>query len=259
MPTLPIAAPSFVIPAGVAENARFLAHKVQEVGLCFFESKSCLAYTDEDLPLDLQALPLRWHVHLPMDLPWAVGSHAQKLNGQKAAQTALEVFAKAAHLAPRCAVLHPPNFTNENEQVRLLQEFADVWYKKSKAPLLLENIQDDPLYTLPESLFQPRPAGLGFGICLDIGHMLTFGQETILQHKGLLKRVRMVHWSAPGEEALRDRHASLHELSPKQVEIITDLMPHIPNECTHMIEVFRWKGIETSMPTLKRFLESKAW
>jgi len=37
-----LAAPSFVLPAGVAENARFLAGKVDEVGLCFFETQSCL-------------------------------------------------------------------------------------------------------------------------------------------------------------------------------------------------------------------------
>ena len=45
-----LAAPSFVIPAGVAENARFLADKVDEVGLCLFETRACLSYGPQDLP-----------------------------------------------------------------------------------------------------------------------------------------------------------------------------------------------------------------
>ena len=73
-----LAAPSFVLPGTVAANARFLAHKVDEVALCFFEARACLAYGPEDLPPDLADLPLRWHVHLPVDQPWparAAGAH----------------------------------------------------------------------------------------------------------------------------------------------------------------------------------------
>ena len=47
-----------MIPAGVAENARLLADKVDEVGLCLFETRACLDYGPHDLPPDLAALPL---------------------------------------------------------------------------------------------------------------------------------------------------------------------------------------------------------
>ena len=66
----PVAAPSFVLPGNIVENVRFLAGRVEEVALCFFENAACLAYTEQDLPPDLRDLPLRWHVHLPFDLPW---------------------------------------------------------------------------------------------------------------------------------------------------------------------------------------------
>ncbi|MDO5484253.1 MAG: hypothetical protein Q4F27_05035, partial [Desulfovibrionaceae bacterium] len=65
-----LAAPSFVLPGTVAENAAFLAGKVDEVALCLFEAQACLAYTAADMPAALADLPLRWHVHLPVDLPW---------------------------------------------------------------------------------------------------------------------------------------------------------------------------------------------
>lgn len=65
-----IAAPSWVRPASLAENCRFLAGRVDEAGLLFFDARSSLAYGDDDMPPELAALPLAYHVHLPLDLPW---------------------------------------------------------------------------------------------------------------------------------------------------------------------------------------------
>ncbi len=275
----PIAAPSCVLPANVAENAHFLAHKVQEVGLYFFESKACLAYTEEDLPLHLQALPLQWHVHLPVDLPWSVRTSVGKneskrekdiaskpvenagiqLCGKRAAKQALAVFAKAAYLRPRYAVLHPPTFVQDvQEQGRILQDFLQIWHTKTACPVLLENLQDMPLYTLPSELFFQEAQGLvskkscpTFGVCLDVGHMLAFGQEEFLKQKALLKKVRLVHWSAPG---VKDDHKPLTALEHRQKDTLQKLMPLLPTQCTHMLEIFQWQGIEDSVPLLQKFL-----
>ena len=64
-----LAVPSWVMAGGIADNARFVAGQAAEVGLCFFETQACLAYEPADLPPELAALPLAWHVHLPVDLP----------------------------------------------------------------------------------------------------------------------------------------------------------------------------------------------
>ena len=74
-----IGAPSFVMPANVADNARFLAGRVDEVALCLLEARSCLAYDDEDLPPALADRPLSWHVHLPVDLPWPASADCRCL------------------------------------------------------------------------------------------------------------------------------------------------------------------------------------
>ena len=96
-----IAAPSFVIPAGVVENSRFLADYFPEICLLFFETEACLKYTDSDLPPDLADLPVKWHVHLPLDLPWEQGLDVvwSKIAG---------LIDKTGYLAPRIYVLHPP-------------------------------------------------------------------------------------------------------------------------------------------------------
>ncbi len=255
----PFAAPSFVIPAGVAENATFLAHKVEEVGLCFFEAKACLAYTEEDLPLDLRALPLRWHVHLPVDLVWS----RRYGGGTHAAKMALAVFEKSIFLRPRYAVLHPPVFEeNLQEQERLLHEFKTAWYAKTSVPVLLENIQDAPLYDLDTSLFYASKAASQkeqktqrddfFGVCLDVGHMLAFSQEEMLSRKDLLQKVQLVHWSAPGEH---DQHLPLTQFTEEQKTIVKQLAPLLPRRATHMIEVFKWQGVQESVKFLQNTLE----
>ncbi len=264
----PFAVPSFVLPGTVAENAEFLAHKVQEVGLYFMEAKACLAYTEVDLPASLRALPLRWHVHLPVDLVWS----RRQGGGAHAAKMALAVLEKAAYLHPRMAVLHPPTFTQDvAEQEKLLQEFFATWQTHSTVPVLLENILGAPLYDLDTALFHgvvQQGAGekrkkaskmqktplQAFGVCLDVGHMLAFGQEEILQRQDLLDRVAMVHWSAPGTH---DQHLPLTHFTSEQKLRIQSLIPLLPATATHVVEVFHWQGICESVEFLRHTLERR--
>lgn len=231
-----IAAPSCVLPGTAAENARFLSGKVAEVGLCLYETESCLAYGADDLPPSLARLPLSWHAHLPVDLPWEAG-------GAAAADTALAVLDKAAFLNPRLAVLHPPG---GKDRATLLADFAAWWRTHGGAPVLLENIGDCSLNEAAVA------AGEFFGLCLDVGHMLAYGHEDALDRPDVLARVRLVHWSAPGAG---DQHLPLTALTPQQRHVArraaraADVLP--------MIEVFHWAGIEASMPVLTDLLEPR--
>lgn len=235
-----LAAPSFVLPAGVAENARFLAGKVDEVGLCFFEAQSCLDYGPQDLPPDLGALPLRWHVHLPVDLPWPASSSAAH-PASKAAQLALAVLAKAAFLQPRCAVLHPPQGP-PHMQRSLLADFTHHWKKCCDIPLLLENVAHSDIACLGRDFLQDH----GVGLCLDVGHLLGYGQENLLV-SSLPEQATMTHWSAPGDG---DRHLPLTAFTPGQAQTAAALMRRIPASAVHMIEVFNWDRLAASLPVL---------
>ena len=95
-----LAAPSWLVPGTVADNCRFLAGRVDEVGLLFFETDACLAYSTKELPENLAELPLSWHVHLPVDLPWQ--------EPETCADICLQLLRKVAFLRPNRAVLHPP-------------------------------------------------------------------------------------------------------------------------------------------------------
>lgn len=233
-----IAAPSCVLPVGVAENGRFLAGRVREVGLCLFETHACLSLTVAELPSDLAQLPLSWHAHLPVDLPWEAG-------GAAAAAMALAVLDRVAFLSPRLAVLHAPPHAPER-QAEPLEAFARAWARHSGLPLLLENIDTCSLLNLPEDVLQH------YDVCLDVAHMLAYHQTELMNRHDLLSKVRLLHWSAPGAG---DQHLPLKALTPEQRETARQVARQVPGEALHMVEVFHWAGVEASIPVLETLLE----
>ena len=235
-----LAAPSFVIPAGVGENARFLAGKVDEVGLCLFETRACLNYGPQDLPPDLAALPLRWHAHLPVDLPWPHKTGATH-PARTAATLARKVLERAAFLGPRCAVLHPPTGTAQMQR-RLLAGFAHHWQKYCHVPLLLENVGHSDIHSLGQGFLQDH----GLGLCLDVGHLLGYGQKNLL-FSPLPEQASLVHWSAPGDG---DRHLPLTAFTEQQMQTAAGLMARFCATAVHMAEIFNWKGLACSLPVL---------
>lgn len=236
-----IAAPSFVMPGTVGENACFLSGRVAEVGLCLFEAQACLNYGPDDLPPVLADLPLSWHAHLPVDLPWEAG-------GAAAAFLALAVLDKVTYLSPRFAVLHPPGVAHGDaaQQAALLARFAVAWRQRSRIPVLLENIGGCPLTDMLE-VFE----GGDFGVCLDVGHLLGYGQNRLRETPQVMERVRLVHWSAPGDG---DQHLPLSFLAPSQRTTACQTAAALPADVTHLVEVFHWGGVEASLPVLNALL-----
>ncbi len=241
MQKLNIAATSCVMPGNVAKNAHFLAGKVTDIGLCFFESQSCLNYSARDLPQDLATLPLRWHVHLPIDLPWNAG-------GAFAARIALDVIKKVSFLPIQLVILHPPT-GRIADQVALLADFAEEWAKKSSIVILLENIEHSDLVDLSN-----YPNLDNYGLCLDVGHLLGYSQKRILGNSNILSRVLAVHWSAPGK---KDQHLPLTMLTAKELEIAREIAAHLPKNIVHVIEVFNWGDVEASIPVLESIMSGK--
>lgn len=230
-----VAVPSFVIPGTVAENCRFLSGRVEEVGLCLFEWETCLAYDDQDLSKDMTDMGLAYHAHLPLYLPWE----------KKAAHVfgiVRRVIARIDYLAPRAFVLHPP------EEPGRLEGFLDQWDKAGLDPglLLLENIHgNDLVREMP--LIRER----GCGLCLDMGHILAYGQERLLAEPGVMERVRMLHLYAPKRTS---GHAGLDRLDSAGLKLLRQLVCEAPEDAVLMLEVFSWAKLEASLPILAEAL-----
>lgn len=214
-----IAAPSFVWPGKVGENCYLLQDLVDEVAIVLFEKDACLAYTDKDLPSDLNSLNLTYHVHLPLDLTWSLG-------GIRVFEEVKLLYNKVAYLKPWGFVLHPPN--SKKAFYSFYQAWIDHGFQGSQ--LILENIEANDLVNMWSEIEKT-----GCSICLDIGHLLAYGQENILSLPGLYQRVSLVHLYGLEMEG---RHMSLAHLSSEGKDILQSILGRISKDCVIVLELF---------------------
>ncbi|MBU1041611.1 MAG: sugar phosphate isomerase/epimerase [Proteobacteria bacterium] len=244
LPPWSLAAPSCVLPADVGTNCTALARHFPELGLCFFETGACLGYTEADLPADLRTLPVRWHMHLPLDLPWTGGADA-------VAKAILALAEKVAGLAPWAYVLHPPEAPDDlrgggAEQLRCV---ALALKERGISPeaLLVENIRGRDLETM-----WPVVRELGLGVCLDLGHMLERGQEDFLTLPGLWVHARMLHLNAP-DEARPGRHAALDRLDAAGQAVLGRMLSSFAPGGSVVLELFSPRELFDSLRFVQTF------
>ena len=252
--TIRLAAPSWVLPGTIADNCLFLAGRVDEAALLFFETAASLAYTRHDLPLEMADYGLRYHVHLPLDLPWEKG-------GESVAARCLALMEKVVFLDAMRAVLHPPPEGGGAE--RALEDFAAAWAGagRSVSDVLLENTRDNDLCGL-----WPCIAGAGFGLCLDLGHILAYGQARLRREimSGMLPhavRPGMVHCNAPGSGleggAPRGAHLPLDSLDADGIALGKALCALLAANGVAVAEFFDWEHVMRSLPVMDRWLRRR--
>lgn len=234
-----LAAPSWVWPGTVGENCRRLGEVFDEVGIVLFESQASLAYTDEDLPPTLAELSLRYHLHLPLDLPWSQGVFAVRhiIEG---------LLDKTAFLDPWGFVLHAP------PHAKLLDEVAFCFIHRGIKPdrILLENTKEfNPLEFWCDIRY------LGLNVCLDLGHLMAYNQERLLDLPRLWPRVKLIHLSAPGEG---DRHLPLTELDREGRRLLRVILSRMGPDTVVMPEVFEPEGLAESLAVLHHVMTTSA-
>jgi len=244
-----LAVPSCILPAGAAENCDALAPHFSEVGLYFLELGPCLAYGEKDLPAPRKGL--RHHVHLPLDLPWERGAEA-------AFEAVMRLCDKTARLSPWGFVLHPPHGAYPQANAEALCSFAARWRAAGLSPrdILLENVESAGA----EALW-PVARDLDFGLCLDLGHMLAYAQESILDLPGVFSRTRMLHVYAPydfvnpGDRDLvgkGHRHRALTALDEAGRRLLKAMLDNISRETVIVHEVFSEAALAAGLPELER-------
>lgn len=232
----PLAVPSFVFPDTVAGNCRQLVGKYPEIALTFFEGRACLDYTEDDLPPSLADLPLRYHVHMPLDLPWNEGKAA-------VSHIVRGLVRRAAFLSPSAYVVHAI------EDVGALDLLAECFAAEGVAmdKVLLENIGEfDP------AKFATHISRLGFSVCLDLGHMLAYGQEGLVDNTAIAQRTRMLHLNAPDRINGTDRHHALNTLDTTGQELLRRLLGIIRPGETVVLELFSPDKLNASLAELNR-------
>ena len=224
-----LAAPSCVIPDRVGPNCRALAPLVREVGLMLLETRGCQDYDDRDLPPDLPDLGLSYHAHLPVDLPWESGPDA-------VCEPLGAIEQKIAFLHPCGYVLHPPP---PGELTRLVRRRPDL-----ASSLLMENTGNSDLRDI-----WPEIVSLDLGVCLDVGHLVSYGQHGILRLPGVFDRVRILHIYG-GESRLG--HAGLGQLPDPG--LLRDILRRVRRDATLVVEIFSLEELGRSLDLLKSWL-----
>ncbi|CAK7047760.1 MAG: hypothetical protein DELT_00901 [Desulfovibrio sp.] len=255
-PPRPIAAPSWVIPGTVYENCRFLEGKVDEAALLFFDAEACLAYTRQDLPVELAALDLSYHVHLPLSPSWEKG-------GAFVAEMCLRLMEKVDFLGAARAVVHPPGSEYPDAGAPLLESFAARWQNAGRSPadVFIENTRENDLAVLLEN---ERLIAAGVGLCLDLGHMLAYGQKALAQYvfKKMAQpgaggpRVGMVHCNAPGSGEggeKKSAHLPLDRLDNEGATLGKALCAVLDPEGIIVAEFFSWEYVARSLPVIREW------
>lgn len=227
---LRLAAPSCVIPHRVGANCQILVGHVSEVALMLLEIMSCLEYDEQDLPLNLPELGLSYHAHLPVDLPW-------NTDLAYAVDLIERLDQKIAFLQPQQYVLHPPA---PGHLSILAQKCPDL-----ARHLCLENVRHADLANIWDEIIS-----LDLGVCLDLGHMISYAQEDMLTLPGFFDHVRIVH--VYGGETPQG-HLGLEALPDPG--ILYDILFHLGRDCVLVVEVFQLEELCRSLAILRAWLD----
>jgi len=243
-----------VLPADVSENVGFLAERIDDIQLLFFESASQAALPHKVDVSYLKSVAsehnVTYTVHLPTDL--SLGSSKQ-VHRDQAVEEILRVMDELAPLAPQAFDLHL-NIESGIEKVvwleNLHKSFSDLTGRLGldRSRIAVENID------YPFSIVRPLVLEHGFSLCLDIGHALRYGEDADL----LIEDIPLAkHIHFHGVEGGRDHQ----EISSTQEDLCRDLGDAlVTKKYTGVltVEVYSPGALEKSLQELSRVWEIHA-
>jgi sugar phosphate isomerase/epimerase len=247
-----LSVPSFVYPAGYAENARRLGPFVDEIELLLFESRpESLPSPSEVRRLALlgSQLDITYNVHLPLDAE--VGDLEGKWSGG-GSRRMIDVFERIRPVSPTRYILHlaPPTKSFNPDllhawQTRMVECIAALLQAAGLEPrqLAVENLDYPPQW------YAPVVQSLDLAVCVDVGHILQNGMNLEEIFNLFENRIEMIHLHAA---AKGQDHQALDCLTPDDCSL---LKPHLQEyRGTVSIEVFSFERLERSLAVLDRMI-----
>ncbi len=188
---------SYVVPADIEPNVRFMAPVVDDVELVLFESEAFANLPTRETIVRLANLArehdITFTVHFPLD---AHCGSPQRTERDRFVQQALRIIDLAAALAPWAYIVHLEGLGRGSAGVEVERWTADcraaceqVLVRSGIAPELLavENLGYTPC------LHTDIVRGLGLSYCLDIGHLWAAGGAWETYCREVIGRTRVVH------------------------------------------------------------------
>lgn len=216
---------SYVIPADILPNVRFLAPHVDDIELVLFEGDAGALPSPAviDQLVDLASLHnLTYTVHLPLDLQLAASDETMRA---ASVEVAASVMSITAPLRPLAYIVH----LNGAGRQLALPGAASRWH--SQAIRSLETLADqaggagylavENLETYDPALLLPLLDRMPISLCIDVGHFLKNSADPLPFLQDHLHRAVIVHLH--GAVDGRD-HRRIGLIAPEQLRRILALL-----------------------------------
>ena len=192
-----LATTSYILPAEIIPNIRYLGQYFDEIELVFFESGR---ESNLPSPRDIREmarlasdLDLTFNVHLPADLFFGDPDPALR---RRFCETALSFYERTLPLAPTSYILH----LDSRRADETIEPDGSAWTNRVRESLQAMQTQGVELRRIAvENLEYPLQRILPFveafdmSFCLDIGHLLRYGHDPAEQTALFLEKCSMVH------------------------------------------------------------------
>ncbi len=244
---------SYIVPADILANARFLADHVQDVELVLFDLDDGTSnLPDEATIAALRELArerdLTYTVHLPLDLRLGEdGAHPSLAKARKVIELTrgLDPWAYVAHLDGHTerGLTDPAGLARWTDQAAQALELVAGW-AGGAGHLAVENLETYPL-NFWDAVLDRVPAGR----CIDVGHLWLDGHDPLPWLARWLPRARVLHIHGISGHA----HRSLRFVPPEQLARVLDYLVEVGYAGVLTIEAFGEEDFQTSMETLRRW------
>lgn len=239
---------SYIIPADILPNVRYLAGKVRDVELVLFEVDNKVG----NLPSRGQIAEMRsiaadndltYTIHLPLDLRLAddgSSRHASLAKARRVIECTRELrpWAYVLHLDGKtvCNGATPEAMLRWQDQAVRSLEIVAGWIGNAEE-LAVENLEGYPL-----DFYEPVLERIGVSRAVDIGHLWLDGHDPVAYLRGALPRTRVVHIHGIDEHD----HQSLAHVPVENLRAVLDELVRANYRGVLTIEVFSEDDFLTS-------------
>jgi sugar phosphate isomerase/epimerase len=246
---------SYIIPADILPNLRYLAGKVQDVELILFEVDD----GPNNLPgradiAEMRSLAVEhsftFTVHLPLDLRLADDGSPRHISLEKARR----VIDCTRDLAPWAYVLHLDGRSVLREDVTAAElarwqdqavsalQLVGEW-AGNLALLAVENLEGYPL-----DFYQPVLERVAVSRTVDVGHLWLDGHDPVAYLRQALPRTRVIHIHGI---STRD-HQSLAHAAPEKLRAVLDELTRAHYTGVLTLEIFSEDDFLTSLEAIQQ-------
>ncbi len=243
---------SYVIPADIVTNVRYLAGKVLDVELVLFEvddGPNNLPANSEiaELAAIARGCDLTYTVHLPLDLRLADDGFSRHASLDKARRVIdctlpLDPWAYVLHLDGKTVLNRsdPESLLRWRDQAVRALELVGKWAGGPQR-LAVENLEG-----YPPDFYDSVLTRIAVSRTVDVGHLWLDGCDPVAYLKNALPRTRVIHLHGVGT---RD-HQSLVHVPPEKLRAVLCELVRSDYRGVVTVEVFGEENFLTSLTAI---------